>query len=122
MIKMTKKQALMECMKHWEWVRDTWKSKNDYPFPGKVPTANCYCCQYVEDKPAKRSCLQCPLKCWAWSKDGCIACDKSLYLTFCVGPYRAARMAWSCYAALHSKYPSEFPLYVADGEADHADL
>lgn len=77
-MKLTKKQALKECIKMWTWLaKHPTKNKSDY-FSGKVfsqksiPESFCYCCEYALQDGVV-NCPECPI----W--EGAIGCSDGCY-------------------------------------------
>lgn len=118
--KISRKTALIECMKHWEWIyknKDPYISKFDYALPNEVlETSSCWCCYYKNFglHKQKSSCKICPLIDIAW-KGHC--CNNFKNNTIYLDGYKdepwqdvGYRLMWACYVALNEKWPSEYPL------------
>ena len=116
---MDKREALMKCKDHWEWIaknsdRGTPEHiKNRYFWEHGIeerPDSGCYCCEYNNQMGASENCLHCPLAGYAWRKRflGCIH-PKTVYRRWAwavltgneeVASYYAIKISYACSKAL----------------------
>ncbi len=64
-MKLTRRQAIDKSIELWEWLAETGKEKKDYPWEGKVPTVECYLCEFTHGhreyvRALIETCRKCP--------------------------------------------------------------
>ena len=82
---MDKREALMKCRDHWEWIAENSDKGTPDQIKGRYfrehrisieerPDSGCYCCEFNNQEDTSRECRQCPLAGYAWRKRflGCI--------------------------------------------------
>ena len=83
-----KREYILSCLEHWEYLRDNPESVKSTPFKLNLPTAyehevncNCYFCAYAQDfrEPGDGECDKCPGKGIMWGEALCLLDENSPY-------------------------------------------
>jgi hypothetical protein len=97
---MTKKEALIKCRDHWQYLADTDTiMKFDYfdgYIPAEIPKDGCYCCEYDLNQLNTYKCNDCPLHGIAWLP-GQYGCEQynSTYINWINAVSKKDRKFWA---------------------------